>query len=86
MGMSNRIGRKVTENVCHCIVVDKHNNTTRQDVVLYGDYSNDVRANNAVRRKLHSTRVLIESVETREFYASMPIEQFIKDADQITER
>lgn len=83
MGKSDRIGRSVRENTCHCVILAKDNTMTRQDVVLYGDYRNETRMNNAVRRKLpKGTRFLVEKMDTREFFASMPIDKFLRDADR----
>lgn len=86
MGMSKRIGRRIRENTCHCVILDDDNNISRVDVILYGEYGNETRRENAVRKKLQRKRFMIESMDTRDMYVSMPVEKFIEDADQITER
>ena len=53
-------------------------------VELYGDYSDITRATNACSKKLGCKRVLVKSVKLDAFYASMPLEKFIAEADQIS--
>lgn len=85
MGMSTRIGRRVTVTKCDCMIVDESNDVSEEQVVLYGDYNDMTRAQNAVRKKLQNNRVLVKAIHQSYFYASMPIEKFLDEADQITE-
>lgn len=80
MGSSNRIGRSVTVMVCDCIVVDKNNTTHEETVKLYGDLCDAKRAQNAVCKKLGNPRVLLKNWHKESFYASMKLEDFIKQA------
>lgn len=81
MSMSTRIGRYINVVTCNCVVVDEQNNVTHEQVKLYGDYTIEKRIQNAVKRKLGNERVLVESHQKDTYYASMPIEKFIKEAD-----
>lgn len=85
MGMSTRIGRKITVTTCNCIVMDG-NDITNKTVKLYGEYNDVTRATNAVRKELGTQQVLVESVSYKVSYYSMPIKTFIENADQVTER
>ena len=85
MGMSTRIGRKVTVTTCTCVIVNGRD-VEHEEVELYGDYNDVTRATNAVRKKLGTQQVLVESVKHRSAYYSMPIEKFVQEADQVTER
>lgn len=80
LGASNRIGRSITVMVCDCIIVDKNNTTHEETVKLYGDLGDAKRAQNAVRKKLDNSRVLVKNWHKESFYASMKLEDFIKQA------
>lgn len=84
MGMSTRIGRNIVSTTCECIIVNKDNNTEKKTVTLAGDYSNEVRATNACKKKLKVKRLLVQNISTNIRYYSMPIETFVKNADRIT--
>ena len=84
MGLKTRIGRRVVKTACECVVFDKKNKMRETVVELYGDYSNITRATNACSKKLGCKRVLVKSVKLDAFYASMPLEKFIAEADQIS--
>ena len=84
MGMSTRIGRNVVSTTCECIIVNKDNNTEKKTVVLAGDYSNEVRATNACKKKLKVKRLLVQNISKNTRYYSMPIETFVKNADKVT--
>lgn len=84
MGMSTRIGRNVVSTTCECIIVNKDNNTEKKTVTLAGDYSNEVRATNACKKKLKVKRLLVQNISTNTRYYSMPIETFVKNADRVT--
>lgn len=85
MGMSTRIGRKITVTTCNCIVMEGKDVTNRT-VKLYGEYNDVTRATNAVRKQLGTQQALVESVSHQVAYYSMPIKTFIENADQVTER
>ena len=72
-----RIGRRVKKTTCKCSVVEADNSISKVEVELYGNLTLD-RAQNAVRKKLKNTRVLVESVSYSDFYCSMSVEDFIK--------
>ena len=82
--MSTRIGRNVVSTTCECIIVNKDNNTEKKTVTLAGDYSNEVRATNACKKKLGVKRLLVQNISTDTCYYSMPIEKFVKNADKVT--
>ena len=82
--MSTRIGRNVVSTTCECIIVNKDNNTEKKTVVLAGDYSNEVRATNACKKKLKVKRLLVQNISKNTRYYSMPIETFVKNADKVT--
>ena len=82
--MSTRIGRNVVSTTCECIIVNKDNNTEKKTVTLAGDYSNEVRATNACKKKLKVKRLLVQTISTNIRYYSMPIETFVKYADRVT--
>lgn len=82
--MSTRVGRNVKVTTCECLVVDENNDTHKQTITLYGDYSDITRAQNRVRKELQNRRVLVTGISQDSFYVSMPIEEFIKNG-QITE-
>lgn len=85
MGMNTRVGRRIVVTHCKCLVVMKNDkDVKRMEVDLYGDYSDITRATNACVKKLKSKRVLIESIQQDSFYASMPVETFVKNADQVS--
>lgn len=84
MGMSTRIGRNIVSTTCECIIVNKDNNTEKKTVTLAGDYSNEVRATNACKKKLKVKRLLVQNISTNIRYYSMPIETFVKNADRVT--
>jgi hypothetical protein len=64
--------------------VNKDNNTEKKTVTLAGDYSNEVRATNACKKKLKVKRLLVQNISTNIRYYSMPIETFVKNADRVT--
>lgn len=84
MGMSTRIGRNIVSTTCECIIVNKDNNAEKKTVTLAGDYSNEVRATNACKKKLKVRRLLVQNISTNIRYYSMPIEKFVKNADKVT--
>lgn len=84
MGMSTRIGRNIVSTTCECIIVNKDNNTEKKTVTLAGDYSDEVRATNACKKKLKVKRLLVQNIHTDRRYYSMPIETFVKNADRVT--
>lgn len=83
MGMSTRIGRRIVNTTCECIIVNKDNNTEKKTVVLAGDYSNEVRATNACKKKLGVKRLLVQNISTESTYYSMSIDTFIKNAKKL---
>lgn len=85
MGMSTRIGRKITVTTCNCIVMEGKD-VTSKSVDLYGEYNDVTRATNACRKALGTQQVLVESVSHRSAYYSMPIKTFVENADQVTEK
>lgn len=84
MGLKTRIGRRVVKTTCECVVFDKTKKMRETNVELYGDYSDITRATNACIKRLGCKRVLVKSVKLDAFYASMPLEKFIAEADQIS--
>lgn len=80
MSANNRIGRNISVMICDCIVVERDNTTHEETVKLYGNFSDVTRAQNAVRKKLNNSRVLVKNWHKESFYASMNLEDFIKQA------
>lgn len=74
-----RIGRRI--QTCHCIgktVTD--GKLVDFAYVLYGDYSDPVKATNTLRRRLGDSFISITSVETESGYYSIPTRLFLKVA------
>lgn len=69
--------RTITETICEVKYIDEHNDIKTGEVVLYADY--DINgAQNAARRKLKNSRLLVEKVRHKSYYGSMTTEQFAK--------
>lgn len=85
MGKSTRVGRRVFVTECDCITIE-NNNPVKITVQLYGDYNDEKRASNAVRKQLGTEKVLVKDIRRTSLYYSMPIETFIKNADKVTKK
>ena len=74
-----RIGRRI--QICHCIgkVVAK-GKLIDFEYDLYGDYSDPMKATNALRQRLGDSSILITSVEVESDYYSIPIRLFLEVA------
>lgn len=83
--MHTRINRTVYKNVCDCLVVNSDNTTTHEEVIIYGNYADMTRLQNAIKRKLNNERVLLEHVNCKKYNCSMPVEKFFSSCDQITQ-
>lgn len=86
MGAMTRICRTVPITICDCLYVDENNDTKQEQVKLYGDYTNIVRATNACKKKLNRTRVLVKNISKEEYSVSMPMEAFMENADHVTKK
>lgn len=85
MQENHRIGRRVYETLCNVLMYDKDNNQVELDVPIIGNINNLERATSMVARQLGTTRVLVKSMETTSHYYSMPVSDFIKHADCVTD-
>lgn len=86
MGMSNRIGRKITTNTCICLVAgDGAKDVQEVTVTVYGNYKTEDSLQNACRKRLGNKRLLLKSVSKTQLYYSMPAETFMQYADKITD-
>ena len=85
MQENHRIGRRVYETLCNVLMYDKDNNQVELDVPIIGNINNLERATSIVARQLGTTRVLVKSMETTSHYYSMPVSDFIKHADCVTD-
>lgn len=81
----NRIGRRVFTTMCHCLMYDKDNNPVEIDVPLLGNINSIERATTKAAKQLGTQRVIVKSMETNSYYYSMPISEFINNADKVTE-
>ena len=66
--------------------VDENNDTKQEQVKLYGDYTNIVRATNACKKKLNRTRLLVKNISKDEYSVSMTMEAFMANADHVTKK
>lgn len=82
MGLSTRIGRRITSTTCECLIVNSENNTEKKTVILSGDYTNETRATNACKKRLGVKRLLVQHISTESNYYSMTISEFVKHADK----
>lgn len=91
----NRIGRNVGITHCVGLFYDSQNvkhrledkdETGREYGLLYGLYTVE-KAQRKLVKKLGTDRILVESVQQEEFYASMLLEDFISNSNtQITRK
>lgn len=81
MATGTRIGRTVVKTWCKCCIVTDNNKVIEETIVLMGRYGDCTRAQNAVRKLLNNQRVLVQEIWFEKFYASMPLEKFIENAD-----
>lgn len=81
-----RICRTVPITICDCMYVDENNDTKQEQVKLYGDYTNIVRATNACKKKLNRTRLLVKNISKEEYSVSMTMEAFMENADHVTKK
>lgn len=78
-----RIGRRVYKTICACEYYDDNNEKQEMEVELWGEYGID-RAEKHARQQAGNNRLAVRSVKVESFYASMPLETFVKNADVIT--
>lgn len=77
----NRIGRRIYETKCQVMYADVNNDLQEMEVLLYGEFDQK-HAQLACERALDNKRVIVQSFSTESYYASMPIETFVKYADK----
>ena len=80
------ICRTVPITICDCMYVYENNDTKQEQVKLYGDYTNIVRATNACKKKLNRTRLLVKNISKDEYSVSMTMEAFMANADHVTKK
>lgn len=85
MGMKTRIGRRIVTTICDCSYIDDGHNVKHATVKIGGDYYDLKRARNACAKKLGVPNLMVEHMEQKAYYASMPMEKFLQEADKITE-
>ena len=85
MGMNTRIVRRIVYTICDCSYIDDGNNVKHATVKLGGDYYYLERARNACAKKLGVPNLMVEHMEQKAYYASMPMDKFLQEADKITE-
>lgn len=85
MQEERRIGRRVYETMCQVLMYDKDNNQVELEVPLIGNINDLERATSKVAKQLGTTRVMVKSMETISHYYSMPMSDFIKHADCVTD-
>ncbi len=78
-----RIGRRIYKTRCECEFYDDNNERQETVVELWGEYGVD-RAEKYARQEVGNNRLIVKSVKVTSFYASMPLETFVKNADAIT--
>lgn len=81
----SRIGRRIYTTDCNCLMYDKENNPVEIDVPLLGNINSIERATTKASKQLGTQRVIVKSMETHSYYYSMPVSEFIKHADKVTE-
>lgn len=84
MGVSTRIGRRISTTRCTCMYIED-NVPKHVEVLVDGNYNDLTRLTNACKKKLNVKQLLVESFEQTCRYYSMPIDTFVKYADQVTE-
>ena len=80
-----RIGRRVYTTKGHCIMYDKDNQRKEFDFELPGYVSTLERCCTKVKHELKINNVLVTDFSCESRYYSMPVTEFIKHADKITE-
>lgn len=80
-----RIGRTFYKTYCDCRMLNEHNDIIQYDFVLDGYYNDKVKAQNAVSKLCPNASVMVVNITHTSFYASMPIDDFLKYADLIGE-
>lgn len=63
---------------------DDENNLQNVTVDLYGNINDKERATSKVAKKLGTNRVIVNSMNTHSKYYSMTLENFVDNADSIT--
>ena len=80
---SNRIGRLIQHTKCSGDFYDSQNRKQPFSVAVWGDYDVN-QMTRKIRNILKTDRFLIDpdSIEHSEFWASMPIDKFVDNADK----
>lgn len=77
----NRIGRRVTKTVYDVLYYDENNERHSVQLELFGSYEPET-AQKKLRKMTGFNRLIVTDVISSEkFYASMTLEEFVKNAD-----
>lgn len=85
MQRRSRIGRRVYTTKCHVIMYDENNERKEFDYDIVGNYNDIERANNKISKELGTNRIVVSNITCESKYYSMPMSEFVKYADQISD-
>lgn len=84
MASAVSIGRTITQTHCKGVRLTDKGFVPFEDT-LYGDYTPQ-RASKKLRTERGDQTIAIEKCETRKIYCKMSVDNFIKYADEVTEK
>lgn len=80
-----RLGRTIFVTHCSGVGFDENNEQFQVEVDIQGNITDLNIANTKVRRQLKNNKILIHKIEQSSKYYSMTVEDFMKNADLVTD-